>query len=221
MLHRIVLLRTAVLLTLFSVTCVTSTAEAQSLFGGATGGANTGGQQTATQGAQGQSSVGTNTGQALGTTNLNAADGSLSATVGQGGFVGGQNNGTFTGNRFAGQSASQGTQAQFGNLQNNNRTQNRNNQTQTDRKPVRPQFRIAFPTQTIPQSEIQSSLTLNAINLPPIVSNSKAIKIEVDAQGLVLLTGTVSTDRERKLLESYVRMEPGVRNVKNEVTLAQ
>ncbi|QDT30888.1 BON domain-containing protein [Thalassoglobus polymorphus] len=203
-----------------------SDVHAQSLFGGGgtggtTGGTNTGGRATGTTGAQGQSTSGIDTGQTIGTTNLNAADGSLSATVGQGSFVGGQNSGTFVGNRFTGQTASQGTSAQFGGLQNNNQTQNRSTQQQTDRKSVRPVFRMAFVAPTLPQQEIESRLIETAIALPPIVAGSSSINIQVDPQGQVTLSGAVGTERERKLLESYVRMEPGVRGVKNSLTIKE
>lgn len=200
--------------------------HAQSLFGGTSGtssGARTGGTSgLATQsGLQGQTGSATNTGQALGTTNLNAADGSLSATVGQGAFVGGQNNGNFTGNRFAGQTASQGVQAQFGNLTSNNRTQNRNTQGQSDRKAVRPQFRIAFETPTIPATNIEQQLKLATVELPPISSRAHSVSVGVDATGMVTLAGVVASERDKKLLESYVRMEPGVRSVQSELTVMQ
>lgn len=210
------------ILTVITFSTTTQEASAQSLFGGggSLGGSNTGGQQTGTQGAQGQSSSGITTGQTLGTTNLNAADGSLSATVGQGGFVGGQNNGNFTGNRFAGQTASQSNQAQFGNLQQNNRNQNRNNQQRTDRKPVRPRYRISFNAPVIPRSDLQSRLTFSEIQIPKQMLNAENVIVKVDEQGQVTLAGVVATDRDSKLLESYVRMEPGVRQVKNTLTVA-
>ncbi len=209
------------IITLFICATASSEVFAQSLFGGggSLGGANTGGQQTATQGAQGQSSAGINTGQTLGTTNLNSADGSLSATVGQGGFVGGQNSGNFTGNRFAGQTASQSNQAQFGNLQNNNRTQNRNNQQRSDRKSVRPRYRISFAVPVIPRSDLQNRLTFNEIQIPKQMLSTEKVIVKVDEQGQVTLAGVVATERESKLLESYIRMEPGVRKVNNTLTV--
>lgn len=188
--------------------------QAQSLFGnsGNNSGTAAGG---LTSGTQGQSPSGIDTGRELGSTNLNAADGSLSATVGQGGFVGGQNSGAFVGNRFAGQTAAQGTQPQFGNLQNTNRTQPRTSQNRTDRKAVRPRYQIAFNAPVIPQQELESTLTTTAISLPPLNSSNSTVQIAVDAAGVVVLRGAVETERERKLLESYVRMEPGVRGVSN------
>lgn len=210
------------ILTLVAMAAISDEVRAQSLFsgGGSLGGTNTGGQQTVTQVAQGQSTSGINTGQTLGTTNLNAADGSLSATVGQGGFVGGQNNGAFVGNRFAGQSASQSNQAQFGNLQSNNRTQNRNNQQRTDRKSVRPQYRISFTAPVIPRSDLQSRLTFGEIQIPSEMLNVDGVIVKVEEQGLVTLSGVVATERDSKLLESYVRMEPGVRKVNNALAVS-
>lgn len=195
----------------------TSALQAQSLFGnsGNNSGTAAGGLTSGSRGVQGQSTSGIDTSRALGTTNLNAADGSLSATVGQGGFVGGQNSGAFVGNRFAGQTAAQGTQPQFGNLQNSNRAQTRTSQNRSDRKAVRPRYQIAFNAPVIPQQELESVLTTTAINLPPLNSANQTVQISVDAAGVVVLRGTVETERERKLLESYVRMEPGVRGVSN------
>lgn len=207
-----------------AVLFIATKAEAQSLFGSSgssLGTSNTGGQQTGVAGAQGQTTSGINTGQTLGTTNLNSADGSLSATVGQGGFVGGQNNGAFVGNRFAGQTASQGVQPQFNAQQNNNRNTNRNNQGRTDRKAIRPQFRIAFAAPVIPKQELQSRFDLSNVSLPPALSSLRQVQLAVEENGTIKLTGSVATEREKKLIESYVRMEPGVRKVNSELAVVE
>jgi hypothetical protein len=195
---------------------VPAESHAQSLFG--SGGTNTEGGAT---GGQGQQTPDVDTTRTLGESNfsVDTGDGSLGATVGEGGFVGVQNNGEFAGNRFAGQTASQGTQAQFNNQQNNNQNQNRNNQNTTNRKPVRPRFRIAFSAPIIPLQQVQSQLRVAAINLPPIARATSSIDIQVDTKGMVTLSGSVATLRERKLLESYVRMEPGVRGVSNKISV--
>lgn len=209
-----------------------STLQAQSLFGGGTTGGSSGfggaagntgtsGFGTAATGQGGRTSQ-TNVGQELGTTNLNAADGSLSATVGQSAFVGAGNSGNFVGNRFAGQTASQSVQPQFGNLQQNNRSTNNNRQSRDQRKSVRPQYRIAFEAPAIPPQQILARFQpQTGLRLPPISSDVELVALDVDHNGVVKLSGTVTSERDSKLLESYVRMEPGVRDVKNELTIRE
>ncbi|MDB4743849.1 BON domain-containing protein [Planctomicrobium sp.] len=51
-----------------------------------------------------------------------------------------------------------------------------------------------------------------------MLSTEKVI-VKVDEQGQVTLAGVVATERESKLLESYIRMEPGVRKVNNTLTV--
>ncbi len=183
--------------------------------GGNTGGGRTGGGAAATGGGQNAQS-----GQTLGTQNLNAADGSLSAQVGQNAFTGQAQNG-FTGNRIAGQAnANTGAASQFGNLGQgtNERPQN---QVNTQRKQIRPQLRLAFDVPSIPPASVKLSLNERVVKVPVFVENASNVQINVDAHGTLTLNGKVSSDHERKLLEAYVRLEPGVRSVANKLILAE
>lgn len=176
-------------------------------------------------GAMGGAMGGGANGQTLGTTNLNAADGSLGAQqLQQGGFVGTRNNGGFVGTRDAGQTGAQSAQPQFGNLQQGGNRQGQARQQQQGRtnvQPVRPQYRIEFSDVVIPQQQVTSNLTNTALNLPTLSNGSKSVEFIMDDLGRVTLSGTVESERDRKLIESYVRMEPGVRSVTNTLSIAE
>jgi hypothetical protein len=53
-----------------------------------------------------------------------------------------------------------------------------------------------------------------------MISNAKGIQIEIDAGNNVILRGTVADDDERRLAEGLVRVTPGVRGIKNELTVS-
>ena len=222
-----------------------SDAQAQSLFGGSSGrggttGGTSGGVSTTTSrggistgggslggggtaAGRGQAGAGGIAGQNMGTSNFNTGDGSLGQNALNQTFVGRNDNGGFVGNRMAGQTSQQGSQPQFGNLQNNNNrnNQNRNNRSNTDRKPVRPQYRVAFPTPVIPAPQIQSKLVTRIGELPPLQSSVGSVTVTVDNAGQVLLSGFVGTERDKKLVESYIRMEPGVRAISNQLAVRE
>lgn len=54
-----------------------------------------------------------------------------------------------------------------------------------------------------------------------MISNAKAIQIDIDAGNNVTLRGTVADDDERRLAEGLVRITPGVRAIKNELTIGK
>lgn len=54
-----------------------------------------------------------------------------------------------------------------------------------------------------------------------MISNAKGIQIDLDAGNNVTLRGTVADDDERRLVEGLVRVTPGVRGIKNELTVSK
>jgi len=223
------------LIAICAICLISSTAQAQgqSLFGngttgsGATGSGTTGATNAATGASNtAQSATGGNTGNfegaaadsPLGQTNLNAADGTLSEQVGQNAFIG-QGQQGFIGNRNAGQGGNFGTQAQFGNMnQNNNRQQPR--QT-SDRKQMRPQFRLGFTAPTIPAKTVNLNLQRRMSGLSSLNRKFPNVQFHVDQAGSVTLTGQANNSHDRRLMEALVRLEPGVRTVKNTMTIAE
>jgi len=156
-------------------------------------------------------------GQQLGTTNLNSADGTLSAQVGQNAFVGGNNQG-FVGNRLAGQQNA-GTQGpQFGNLSRSTQRPTQQQQTNTQRKTMRPQYRVGFAAPPIQVGPLESKLQTSLADLP-ILKNRPGVQVNVSQSGVVSLSGVVASDHERKLLAAFVRLEPGVREVDNQLAV--
>ncbi len=47
------------------------------------------------------------------------------------------------------------------------------------------------------------------------------LKIQVDQNGVVVLRGQVESEHARRLAENLVRLEPGVREVRNELQVAR
>jgi hypothetical protein len=74
--------------------------------------------------------------------------------------------------------------------------------------------RNSFGTLPQLQQDLRASLQQSA-SLP----SAKNLDVQLDNDTFVL-TGTVATDRERRLAEGLVRMTPGVRNVRNNIQLA-
>ena len=181
--------------------------------GGATGlTGNTGGGLTGGGGAGG--------GTQFGTTNLNAADGTLSQTVGQNAFVG-QGQTGFVGNRQAGTSnAAAQSQPQFGAL-NRNTTRPTQQQTNTQKRQVRPQFRIGFAMPARPPLQTQNLLAQRVVNLSNTRNIAPGVSVQIDEAGTVTLTGTATSADQARLMEAYVRLEPGVRNVNNLVIVSE
>jgi hypothetical protein len=54
-----------------------------------------------------------------------------------------------------------------------------------------------------------------------MISNAKGIQIDLDANNNVTLRGTVADDDERRLAEGLMRITPGVRAIKNELTIGK
>ncbi|TWT51944.1 BON domain protein [Thalassoglobus neptunius] len=230
--------RILTLATALMILTTASNAQAQSLFGGGTttGGGTTGGTGGSaagvgrtTQGgggttfaAQGGSLI--DPGRAAGDMVLNTGDGSLSSMVGQNAFTGFSSDSAFIGGNTAASQSFTNNRAQFGGLQGRGNTgggQNGRGQGQTDRKPVRPQYRMAFTAPALPVQQLESSLKSSLLELPHLAYSNRTVELSVDENGVATISGTVNSEREMKSVESYVRMEPGVRKVANQLIIQQ
>jgi hypothetical protein len=209
-------------------------------FGNATGGltgqplsGNLGGAQYGT--GLGATSFGTT---GFGTGGLGGMQAGDSAFVGRddtaGRFVGDQRVGQLTtptadsrqfsnfgGNRGRGaaQAGFQQNMGRFGAQQNGNRS--RSGVTgEAPRRVIRPRQEIAFP---YPQHEAATVSTRLSTRFGQISSRQaelQGVSVEINAQGAAILTGTVATDEAEKLAGILARLEPGVRSVANQLTVA-
>lgn len=173
------------------------------------------------------------------TTNANSATANQSVFTNQQssfGFQGGQQNGmvgarntqTFLGaNQRNAQQGLQQQQNQFGN-RNRNRNQNQfdqndfngmNQQGQDDsRRSIRPQQKVAFEIPERSNTEIKEILgtRFERVTRQPAL---RGVTVDLDAEGVVVLRGEVSTPSQKQLAANMVRLEPGVKKVRNELTI--
>lgn len=152
---------------------------------------------------------------------FNTGDGSLGATIGTSGFVGrGDNAGRFVGSQNSTQRRTSTNANQFSQLRNTG-NQNRGNVNNTNvRQSMRPQVQLGFePAATFAGVE-PSNFHAQLMDLPGIGSRAAGIVPSFSGDGVVTLTGTVATEDDRRMMEVLTRMEPGVRDVKNELRVA-
>ena len=206
-----------------------TTGTAGSVSSSLTGG-NTGGTTTGRTGSTGntRSTGGTNglTNSRAGT--LSLTEGTLNSNVQLGNFAGSglQNGGTFVGGNVSGTNFQTNSRSEFSAFQNRGGNtgqfgQGNQNRSINQRTPVRPQFQIAFTVPPVPAQKIESSLTASVLKLPQLSYSNETITLNVDDKGVVTMSGTVNSEREKKLLEAFVSMEPGVRKIENELTVAE
>ena len=161
--------------------------------------------------------------------------GELSATIGQGGFVGRSDTaGRFVGNVMAGQQTLQGTNVggQFGGGQFGGRGQfsggqfgqggqgfNQQGFNQQSRRVVRPQLRLAFEFSQPAATEVQTSLSTQFQRLESSRPELDNVQIQFGTDRVAVLRGEVASENDKKLAAMVARMEPGVRTVRNELTV--
>lgn len=86
---------------------------------------------------------------------------------------------------------------------------------------VRPRFRLGFvPSKSLNAAGIQSRTSARLGKLARRVGSIKGVSVTADAKGVVTLTGTVDTPNARRLASNLLRMEPGVRSVRNQLQVA-
>lgn len=167
-------------------------------------------------------------------TNQQSTFGLQGGQTGQNSFLGGRNTQTFLGGNqrtTQGQNAQQQPQQQqFGN-RGNRGGQNRlndpndfnqqgmNNQNAQDsRRAIRPQQKVMFETPEYSPTELKTTLDSRFERLTR-QSALRGVTVELDAEGVVVLRGSVATAAQRQLAANMVRLEPGVKKVRNELTL--
>lgn len=194
--------------------------------------------------AQGQTGT-TNTSRNLNTTG-GAAAGAGGSLIDQnlfstGGDVGtgigqlGTGAGRFQGNQLATQPlAGQNTAAnqsfnrllQVQTLQQTNRLGSQFGGGTSSRLMMRPSLRLGFAITKRPSAEISSSISRRFDKLTSRFSRLadtrpafSAVKIAVSDDGAIVLSGQVESDSAKRLAANMLRMEAGVRSVKNELVV--
>ena len=204
-------------LTSGSSAATTGGAGATSGFGGAGGAAGGGAANAAVGGNNAANRTAGNGGAALGQSlfnQTNAQNGFIGSRNQQQGFVGGnQRTGQQQNSRQQQQGGRQGNSGQNDNNQNGQGQQN-----QDPKRAIRPQLRVAFDELPRPTTEIRSTLQprFDSLSQTPAL---RGVAYELDAEGVVVLRGTVDTPSQRRLAENVVKLEPGVKKVRNELTL--
>jgi hypothetical protein len=145
------------------------------------------------------------------------------------GFVGRSDNaGRFVGDQRVGQQSGAATgQRQFGNTGTGRTSQARlgnqasaRGQGQAERHVIRPRQEIAFQYPGRDLSLLSGEVTVRFGRLVQSNASLQGVAIEITPQGAAVLTGAVADENSKKLAEILVRLEPGVRSVVNELTLA-
>ena len=122
--------------------------------------------------------------------------------------VGNRNRGGDINNRLNQSGLNQGQFGQGGN-------QNRNQARMT----VRPAQRIAFEYPQPERAEVRTSLQTQFRRLSDRRPQLANVSIALDGGSEAVLRGQVVSEDARKLAEAVARLEPGVRSVRNEITV--
>ncbi|WP_145364014.1 BON domain-containing protein [Stratiformator vulcanicus] len=81
----------------------------------------------------------------------------------------------------------------------------------------RPVQRIGFDYPKRTQADVIASADVTIRRFEDSLGEAASIEIAAEAEGRIVLRGTVSSERERLLAETLLRMEPGVGRVVNEL----
>lgn len=137
-------------------------------------------------------------------------------------FIGGRNQqqGFVGDNQRTGQQQNN-RQQQQNNRQGGNNDNNQNNQgqqNQDQRRAIRPQYKVTFDRPQKPAADLRSTLQPRFDSLSRTRS-LRGVTYDLDTEGIVVLRGTVETPAQKRLAENVVKLEPGVKKVRNELTL--
>lgn len=189
---------------------------------GATGGSGLGGQSGST-GFGAQNGLGTNGQTGFGGQNQLGANGANGGILGRNtnqnqGILGRnvQNQGVGGNNNLG------GGRGGGGNRRNGLDTMNASggNGGNTNQTPlVRPRQKVAFDYPQPKTNAIQITLETRLTKLSAKIPGLKGVIVAVEDKGEVVLRGEVGTASESKLAENFLRLEPGVRTVRNELTV--
>ena len=202
-----------------------------------------------TMGSSGFGSTSSMGGSGFGTNSARGGTGMTSGTgmgntlsMNQGGFLGANSQGVFVGGGQLGLTSGVSSATGSGSLQGlsglsrgmgsfgaggQNRQQQRGtNQFGQSVSPnaavsaFRPQQRIAFEFDQPTREQVTTSLRGTISDVASRRPELNGVSVVLDEEGEATLRGTVRTPAARGLAEALVRIEPGVRRVRNELTVA-
>jgi hypothetical protein len=164
----------------------------------------------------------------FGNTNSNRNN---TGTQGPNGFLGVNNNtNNFLGRNTQGQQANQNQNGQRGNrgqrgmdqelqnILNGNGQFGGNNANATKSTGVRPRQKVAFEHPTLQSPAVVTKITDRFGKLATRFPHLKGVDLSVDDDGVIVLRGAVDSENSARVTESLVRLEPGVKNIRSELT---
>ncbi len=189
-----------------------ASAQTNSLFGNSGALSNTSSNRGAT-GTTGRSGGGG--GQGGPAVNTQAGTGGVNTSFGSG-FVGrSDSSGRFVGSQFSGQQ-----RVQSGNQFRGTRGQQFQGNKTGARAVLRPRARIAFRYTKPNVERVQSRLVARFEKIASDRAIFRGLVVTTDDEGTVTLRGTVEDSESARLVANVVRLEPGVRGVRNELKVA-
>jgi hypothetical protein len=140
------------------------------------------------------------------------------------GFVGANTQGTFVGNRMAGQGGLGGNGPTFSALGGSDFNPDSFNQSgsgggQSSTRQVRPRYRLGFDFARAPAAEISTRIDVQLSRLTESNPQFAGVQIVINDQGIAELRGAAPTEDASRLIENIVRLEPGVRDVDNQLVV--
>jgi len=206
-------------------------AQTRSLFGSQGSGGNSSSAAGATANSRNGSSVLGSTAGVSGNTNINTEAGATAVSTDFGtGLVGRSDNaGRFVGNQFATELGRGGASASSNRRFARSQTANTRSLGSTNRSSrsgngsnlgtFRPQQKIAFAYVAPPTSAIGSVVTTRLDKIMSRTRQLRGLNLQINETGQVTLQGRVESAAARRLAENLVRLEPGVRSIRNELTV--
>ena len=141
------------------------------------------------------------------------------------GFVGANTQGSFVGNRMAGQAGLGSAGPTFSPLgggdfsQDFNQDFNQSGRGQSSTRQVRPRYRLGFEVPAAPAAEISTRIDVQLSRLTESNPQFAGVQIAINEEGIAELRGAAPTEDASRLIENIVRLEPGVRGVDNQLVV--
>jgi hypothetical protein len=118
--------------------------------------------------------------------------------------------------------------SQFGGARNNTNRSVQRGTARSSRTSIRPSLRLGFSPVIRPSADVSRSVSQSFSQIAGRVSRIgevnpalRSVRIVPGKAGQLTLTGTVPTAAAKRLAANILRMEPGVRSVTNNLTVAQ
>ena len=145
--------------------------------------------------------------------------GDVSQQIGQNAFVGQGNTGQFIGSRQAGTQQGQNTMPRFTQAGGGGQGFQQQQPT-TNARRIRPRYRVAFDYDTLTTDTIAERSRQQVQTFETTFDLPDSITVELADGGTVILRGQAESAEMSRLIANVMRLEPGVRDVKNELVVS-